>query len=320
MAIATSDIIGILKDNLELRKSVIPIPTSKATEWTKGLNIPKGGETVIYTGFMYQLVPYINATVKYVEKYGDSPLTKFSGIGRTINKLLSLTSFMRLFSKIEEAEYNEILRSITALLRKAEVEFGYLYGDELYTGALLYDLGVDKTFEKHARLVYENLKKHGVKKIITVDPHTTNMFRSVYPKFIPEFDIETKSYLEILAENIDKLQPVYEKWINVVIHDPCVYARYEGIIEEPRILLKKAGYKIIEPVNHGKYTFCCGGPIESVYPMKSLKIGQKRLNELKEFGINIVTLCPICLANLRRASNGLRIDDIAIYLKEAFLV
>jgi len=320
MPFPTVDIIGILKDNLELRKSVLPISPKAATRWAKGLDIPKNGETVIYTGFMYQLVPYINATVKYAEKYGDSSLAKFTKLGRTLNKIVNLTSFMSFFSKIEETEYNEILRAIAQLLKSADVEFGYMYEDELYTGALLYDLGVDDSFKKHAEIVYNTIKKSGIKKLITVDPHTTNMLRSVYPKIISNFDIEVISYLEVLVQRIENLRPVRDTHENVVIHDSCVYARYESVVDEPRKLLERAGYKVVEPENSGKYTFCCGGPVESVYPDKALDIGRKRIDELKKYGSNVATMCPICLANLSRAAEGeVKIQDISFFLKEAFL-
>ena len=38
------------------------------------------------------------------------------------------------------------------------------------------------------------------RRVITIDPHTTNMLRSVYPKLIPGYDIQVKTYLEVLAE------------------------------------------------------------------------------------------------------------------------
>lgn len=35
MPLDTGDVIGILGDNLRLRKSVLPLPTKVATKWTK---------------------------------------------------------------------------------------------------------------------------------------------------------------------------------------------------------------------------------------------------------------------------------------------
>ena len=63
MPLPTGDVIGILGDNLRRRRSVLPLPSRVATEWTEGLDLPRGGKTVLYTGLMYQLIPYIEGLV-----------------------------------------------------------------------------------------------------------------------------------------------------------------------------------------------------------------------------------------------------------------
>ena len=68
--------------------------------------------------------------------------------------------------------------------------------------------------------------------MITVDPHTTNMLRSVFPSVNNEYSLEVKNYLEILAER--DFSKVKELNLNLVIHDSCIYARHEGITKEPR--------------------------------------------------------------------------------------
>jgi len=59
MPLPTGETIGILADNLRIRKSVLPISKKSATRWAKGLGLPKGGETVLYTGLMYQMIPFM---------------------------------------------------------------------------------------------------------------------------------------------------------------------------------------------------------------------------------------------------------------------
>jgi len=58
---------------------VLPLSTKVATKWTEGLDLPRGGETVLYTGMMYQLIPYIEGLVKAEMKFGDSWLAKYTG-------------------------------------------------------------------------------------------------------------------------------------------------------------------------------------------------------------------------------------------------
>ncbi len=163
----------------------------------------------------------------------------------------------------ERKRYEAILRNIAMLLHQAGIKFGYLYEEELYTGALFYDEGVDEVFMAHAHFVYERLKTHGVKTAITVDPHTTNMLRSVYPEIIEDYSLEVKTYIEALAEAGYVGNAEVQE---VVVHDSCIYARSENVLEQPRSLLEAAGMSIKEPELSGKLTHCCGGPLESLFP------------------------------------------------------
>jgi Fe-S oxidoreductase len=109
--------------------------------------------------------------------------------------------------------------------------------------------------------------------------------------------------------------------LELVVHDSCVYARHEGIVEEPRLLLKAAGATIHVPELSGKLTHCCGGPLESLFPCKAHEVAEKRVAQLAECGNSIVTMCPICMANLRRAANGaIEIKDISEYLVNSYCV
>ena len=103
MPLPTGDVIGILADNLRLRKSVLPLPTKVATKWTEGLGLPRGGETVLYTGMMYQLIPYIEGLVKAETKLGDSWLAGLTGLGRRVNRLVNISAFMARPSADERA-------------------------------------------------------------------------------------------------------------------------------------------------------------------------------------------------------------------------
>ncbi len=318
MPLPTGDVIGILADNLRLRESVLPISKRDATKWSRGLDLPRGGETVLYTGMMYQLIPYIEGLVKAVKFLGNTPLAKLTFLGRYINRLVNISFFMARPSAKLKAIYNQVPIDVAALLKKAGVDFGCLYEDDLYSGALAHDLGADETVAEHARRVHEVFKRYGVKTVITIDPHTTNMLRSVYPKLLPEYDLEVKTYLEVLAEKTPAV--LTELSGEVAIHDPCVFARYEEIVDEPRDLLRATGLTLREPEYSGRMTWCCGGPVESLYPEKAAANAATRVAQLRAASSEIVTMCPMCLVNLSGAAQeGTGISDISEYLRRAFL-
>lgn len=318
MPLPIGDTIGILADNLRIRKSVLPISAKNATKWAEGLNLPKGGETVLYTGMMYQLIPYIEAMNKTQEKIEDTWIADFVKYGRMVNKVVNITDFMARPSKSMSESFNKILENIARLLKQAGVELGSLYEEDLYSGALIYDLGMDDALEAHAHQVYKILKKYKVKNVITVDPHTTNMLRSVYPTFIKDYDLNVKSYMEVLVKR--DIQPKNRLEVELAVHDSCVYARYENVLEEQRTLLENAGVKVREPADTGKFTYCCGGPAESLFPKKARENAKKRVGQLKEVCSQGVTMCPICLVNLQKAAEGeLELQDISSYLVQAYL-
>ena len=157
-----------------------------------------------------------------------------------------------------------------------------------------------------------------MRRVITVDPHTTNMLRDVYPKFIQGFNLDVKNYMEVLAEKEPEVLRPRKR--ELVIHDSCVYARYERMIDQPRRLLARAGATVKDPELAGRSTHCCGGPIESLFPTKAHEIAADRIGQLGRSGEEIVTMCPICLVNLRKAGRvGCRIRDISEPLAEAYL-
>jgi len=301
MPLPTATVLGILGDNLARRGSVLPLSKRAATRWARGLGIPRDGQTVLYTGHMYQLIPSIDTMAGLLGRFENSRLTRLFGLGRALNRVVSVTFFLQLLvPRSKRREYDEMLRSIAGLLQGAGVPFGYLYGDEMYSGTLAYDEGLDDAFAPHARRVAEVFRRHGVRRVITVDPHTTHMLREVFPRFVPGFDVEVRSYLDVLVES-GPGRPAADNGA-VVIHDSCVYARYEGIIEAPRLLLKRAGLEVGEPSLSGAATHCCGGPVEVLFPGEAHRIALERVAQLTRVGRRITTMCPICLVNLRKAA------------------
>ncbi|MFO8175701.1 MAG: (Fe-S)-binding protein, partial [Longimicrobiales bacterium] len=284
--------------------------------WAQGLGIPMGGKTILYTGLMYQLMPSMIALGKLLSRVEDSPLVRLFGVGRVVNRYIDGSRFTPLLvSRTDQEAFDGLLRNVALLLRNAGVEFGYLYDRELYAGALAHDEGLCDAFQGHARRVQDLFRSNGVKRIITVDPHTTNVIRSVYPNALGENGVEVKSYLEVLAES--GARPGRALGRSVVIHDSCVYARQEEVIEEPRYLLREAGVEAVEPEYSGKMTFCCGGPIESLFPKKARAIADRRVEQLAALGDQLVTMCPICMVNLREPARerNLAVADISAWLE-----
>jgi Fe-S oxidoreductase len=146
------------------------------------------------------------------------------------------------------------------------------------------------------------LKSAGVKKLITVDPHTTYAVKVLFPKYTG-ISFEVKTYFELVnfqSGNGAK---------RVTLHDPCFYGRYLELSDVPERVLADLNVETVPVTNGGKFTNCCGGPAESISPKLSTEVGDRRLEELNLTGERIVAMCPICLGNLRKS--GAAVEDLS---------
>ena len=149
---------------------------------------------------MYQSIPYIEATTRYLERLEGSrwaDYLRFGRLSRYIPSFVVGRGFACLTSKAEKKQFNGILLSICRLLTQSGVDFFYHPEMDFYSGILLYDLGDQEGFVEHAKFVARTLKLHGVQKIITVDPHTTYALKELYPKYTG-VSFEVQPYFALL--------------------------------------------------------------------------------------------------------------------------
>ncbi|MCX8196041.1 MAG: (Fe-S)-binding protein [Acidilobaceae archaeon] len=297
----------LVAENMRRSGFPLPAPSDVAYAWARPLNLPARGSPMLYTGALYQLMPYAVSLLEYTSRLEGTAVSSLAlKVSRYFTQLAAIA--IRPDERLK-AYVERVLRSIVRLLERSGIKVAYPYEDDLYSGALLYDLGLDELFAEQAKKVYKALKARGAQEVITVDPHTTHMLRSIYPKYVDGFDLTVRSYLEVLS-----VSPSQAGKGEVVIHDPCLYARWENVVEQPRRLLEGAGYQVLEPRRSRRMTYCCGGPIEGIAPKMAKKIARVRLAELSERSKHIVTLCPICYVNLWGAAEGEKVSDIALLL------
>jgi len=309
-------IIDLIVDNLKKTRNPLGLSNSKINTWWKNLDIKREGDTLLFTGLMYQLVPYIERMTQYLEKYEESSLKKYVGATRYMPKFIFRILFGKPLSEKDKKRFDNIVKNIAQILSASGIDYCYRPEIDVYSGILLYDLGDIDGFANHAKYVADLLKKNNVKKIITVDPHTTYALKILYPKYT-DVDIEVHTYFEVLDTLNDLKVKKADSDLKVTIHDPCFYGRYLEVSEVPRRLLKRLGIKIVEVGNRGKLTVCCGGPLESLYPSLSKQIGYRRVQELRKTGQPVVAMCPICHVSLKR--NGLETVDLSELLSQIIL-
>lgn len=296
------DIIEILANNVKQTRSPFGIPKFMVNRWWHKAEVATEGEYMLFTGLMYQFTPFIDSSTHYLETLEDTRWADYFKYARYIPGYLSGVglALVTLFRKQQKAGLP--LKNISGLLKKSRVDFGYDPEIDNYSGILLYDMGDQEGFIRHAKYVAKKLKQKGVKKIITVDPHTTYALKVLFPKYTGNH-FEVTPWFELL-----NLTPKQCN-MTVTIHDPCFYGRYLNVSDSPRKVLSGLGISSSKIRNSGEFTGCCGGPAESISPALSKSIMEKRVEELKEPGHPIVALCPICLGNLKKS--GADVEDFS---------
>ena len=296
------DIIDLIADNVKKTRSPFAIPKFMANTWWKNATIERNGDALLFTGLMYQFLPYIEKTTHYLEQYEDSNWADYLHYTKYIPKILSGFGLAMLTPGKEKRNSNEILQNIAKILKKSNVDFGYRPELDDYSGILLYDLGDQEGFVQHAKFVANNLKQAGIKKIITVDPHTTYALKILYPKYTG-ISFEVKAYFEFINFSSNNGNH------RVTLHDPCFYGRYLELSDVPQKVLAKLDIECVNVRNSGEFTNCCGGPAESISPKLSKEVLDRRVKELQTTGEPIIAMCPICLGNLKKS--GAQVEDLS---------
>ncbi|MCU0599650.1 MAG: (Fe-S)-binding protein [Desulfobacterales bacterium] len=153
----------------------------------------------------------------------------------------------------------EIARSVAKLLQRAGVSFGVMMENLVSDGNDVKAMGETLLFEDLARQNITALNASGVKKIITVSPHTFNTLKNDYPALGGQYQVH--HYSQIMAFAMGKLMYMADlPPLRVTFHDPCYLGRHNTDYESPRMILRSLpGVKVAEMDRNRKNALCCGG-------------------------------------------------------------
>ncbi|NEU30443.1 (Fe-S)-binding protein [bacterium LRH843] len=207
-----------------------------------------------------------------------------------------------------------IAQSLAKVLNEAGVSFAIIGNKEKNSGDTPRRLGNEFLFQELATGNIELFQKHGVKKIVTIDPHAYNTFKNEYPEFGLE-DVEVYHHTELLANLIrdGKIQPKYEVNETIVYHDSCYLGRYNEVYEPPRDILKAIpGVTLVEMERNRENGMCCGAGGGMMWTEED--VGQ-RVNIARTeqaLGVNpsmIGSGCPYCLTMLNDGTKAKEVEE-----------
>ncbi len=213
---------------------------------------------------------------------------------------------------------NDVAIGAVRMLDDAGIEFTGLFDKEACCGIPMLVAGRWDVFEKIMRMNVSNMKKKGVKTVITSCPACWLMWHTVYPQWAKklgiEYGFETKHYSEVLVERLDILKPKFKQPLNKVVawHDSCHLGRAGGkVYEPPRDLLKSIpGIQFRELEHNRERAHCCGSVVSLIAePPVAYRLGDMRLQEAVDVNADIIAaLCPCCIFQFRVAAQKNNLD------------
>ncbi len=193
----------------------------------------------------------------------------------------------------------KITRAFVKILNVAKVDFAVLGEEESCSGDVAKRAGNEFLFQMQALMNIDLMNNYKIKTIVTTCPHAFNTIKNEYKSLGGNYQVY--HHTEFIVKLINNKRLILNKSLNkikVTYHDPCYLGRGNNIYDDPRTIINKLGYKMIEMKRSKRKSFCCGAGGAQMFkdPEKGNQdININRTNEALSLSPDIIaTGCPFC--------------------------
>ncbi|WP_240546367.1 (Fe-S)-binding protein [Paenibacillus artemisiicola] len=223
----------------------------------------------------------------------------------------------------------KVLFAVVRLLQQAGVPFAVLGGEERNSGDTARRLGNELLFQTLCAENVATLQRYGVKRIVTICPHTFNALKNEYADFGLARAVAVEHHTTLLARLVagGSLVPAHPVSERVVYHDSCYLGRYNGEYEAPRALLRAIpGVELLEMERNRANGLCCGagGGLMWMEERAGVRVNEARTAQALDASPTVIgSACPYCLTmmedgiKLHEAEDRVRARDVAELLAES---
>jgi len=211
---------------------------------------------------------------------------------------------------------NDSLRALNALdivpaVLKEEKCCGH---DQLWRGE-------ERLFRTFAEQNAEELSRY--ESIITSCPECYRTLAVEYRE-LAGVELNVKHLSEVAAEHLERIKP--RQGDEVTYHDSCRLGRFMGVYEEPRQVLERAGYRLVEMEEAREDALCCGVPAWVSCNDEGKMIRMRRLEQALATGAKkLIVPCPKCEIHLKclqvdssmKERSEIEIINLSTVIKEA---
>jgi len=204
--------------------------------------------------------------------------------------------------------YPDLGEDVMRVLREYGAEPYYPQGQACCGAPALFDGDVETALSL-AKTNIEALEEMSPDYIVTVCPGCAAMLQQEYLRLTadePEWNQRAKAmtgkirdFSQLILELTPSAKRKSSRNERVTYHDPCYLKRGIGIYNEPRQLLEREGFELVEMADADA---CCGfgGKIVLDYPELSNSVLQRKLDNIEATGVDtVVTNCIPCVLQLR---------------------
>ncbi len=217
-------------------------------------------------------------------------------------------------------------RAFIKVLQAAGVNFAILGDGETCTGDVARRAGNEALYVELATANVETLNALQPKRIVATCPHCLHNLGKEYHQFGGHYEVihHTELIEELIAAGRLPALAHPSTWSNVTFHDPCYLGRHNGVIEEPRAVLRRLEIPVTEMPRHGRKSFCCGAGGAQFWKEEehgAKPVSVERYEEARDTGADVLAVgCPFCMQMFESArpqvADGPAIKDIAELIAE----
>ena len=221
------------------------------------------------------------------------------------------------------------VQAVATVLNAANVSFAVLGEAETCTGDSARRAGNEYLFYEMAMGNIETLNAAGAnkKRIVTSCPHCFTTIGQEYGELGGHYEIF--HHTQLLADLIGKgkLKLNSNKLEHVTFHDPCYLGRHNGILNDPREVLKQAGATLMEMDKSGKDSFCCGAGGAQYWKEEEhsdVTVNGTRFAQAQKTGAKTLAVgCPFCATMMHDANkehdSPMEVKDVAELVMDALI-
>jgi heterodisulfide reductase subunit D len=220
-----------------------------------------------------------------------------------------------------------IPQSMVQIMRRAEVDFAVLGGEEWCCGYPLFTAGMGDLMADLRAHNLARVRDMGARTLVTTCPSCYYTWSHLYPQLDPvPLGFEVLHASQFLARLVEEGRIRLRGLEQVVTyHDPCDLGRKSGVYDAPRQVIEAVpGVEFREMDASREQALCCGGggDVQMVDERVTAGVASRRLKQAQHTGAPVLlSACQQCkrtlMAAARRDKARLRVMDLAEWLWQA---